>query len=158
MPNVSLFKNCHSTVPVEDIEFLDVLHRIKGGYWQDEYFSYRTVLKKYGPSAPETKKAKEALSCFIPSGRFSGGRKRSNLAEHSGILNIDIERTHNKLQGLNEKAKSFIEKQITDFLAAYGRRARNLPACLKRTELLISRLSDRPVYYLWRNADVKLKI
>ena len=71
---------------------------------------------------------------------------------------VDIERTHNKLQGLNEKAKSFIEKQITDFLAAYGRRARNLPACLKRTELLISRLSDRPVYYLWRNADVKLKI
>jgi hypothetical protein len=71
---------------------------------------------------------------------------------------IDIERTHSRLQSLNEKAKSFIEKQIKDFLAAYGRRARNLPDCLKRTEFFISRLSDRPVYYLWRNADVKLKI
>jgi len=95
MPIVSLFKNCHSTAPVEDIEFLDVLHRVKGGYWQDEYFAYRSVLKKYGPSAPETKKAKEGLSCFIPSGRFSGGRKRSNLAEHSGVLNIDIDAKHN---------------------------------------------------------------
>ena len=95
MPIVSLFKNCRSTVPVEDIEFLDVLHRIKGGYWQDEFFSYRSVLKKYGPMAQETKVAKEKLSCFIPSGRFAGGRKRSNLAEHSSILNIDIDAKHN---------------------------------------------------------------
>jgi hypothetical protein len=78
---------------------------------------------------------------------------------------VDIERTHSKLQGLNvpgtpngEKAKSFIEKQIKDFLAAYGRRARNLPDCITRTEFILSRLSDRPVYYLWRNPDIKLKI
>lgn len=95
MPPVSLFKNCRSTAPVEDVEFLDVLHRIKGGYWQDEFFAYRAILKKHGTNAPETKKAKEQLSCFIPSGRFNGGRKRANLAEHSGILNIDIDAKHN---------------------------------------------------------------
>ena len=95
MPTVSLFKNCRSTAPVEDIEFLDVLHRVKGGFWQDEFFSYRAVLKKHGPMAQETKKAKELLSCFIPSGRFSGGRKRANLVEHSGMLNIDIDAKHN---------------------------------------------------------------
>lgn len=71
---------------------------------------------------------------------------------------VDIERTHNILQSLNEKQKAFIEKQITDFLTAYGRKAKNLPDCLRRTEFFISRLSDRPVYYLWRNAACDLKI
>jgi hypothetical protein len=71
---------------------------------------------------------------------------------------VDIERTHNKLQGLGGKAKNFIEKQIIDFLAAYGRGARIMPHCPKRTEFLISRLSDRPVYYLWRNAKLSLKL
>lgn len=71
---------------------------------------------------------------------------------------VDIERTHNKLQSLKQRAKNFIEKQITDFLGAYGRRAKIMPDCLRRTEFVISRLSERPVYYLWRNAAVKLKI
>jgi hypothetical protein len=71
---------------------------------------------------------------------------------------VDIERTHSILQGLNDKAKCFIEKQITDFLTAYGRRAKLMPDCLRRTEFFISRLSDRPVYYLWRNAKLNLKV
>jgi hypothetical protein len=71
---------------------------------------------------------------------------------------VDIERTHKKIQNTGEKAKGFIEKHIKDFLAAYGRRARNLPDCLKRTEFVLSRLTERPVYYLWRNAAIKLKI
>ena len=71
---------------------------------------------------------------------------------------IDIEQTHGKLQSLGEKQKAFIEKQIKDFLAAYGRRGRNLPDCPMRTEYILSRLSDRPNYYLWRNGNVKLKI
>ena len=95
MPIVSLFKNCRSTAPVEDIEFLDVLHRIKGGYWQDPYFAYRSILKKCGAMEQEAKAAKELLLCFTPSGRFSGGRKRANLAEHSCMLNIDIDAKHN---------------------------------------------------------------
>ena len=95
MSIVSVFKNCYSTASVEDIEFLDVLHRIKGGYWQDEYFTYRSTLKNNGPDAPGTKKAKEQLACFAPSGQFSGGRRRANLIGHSGILNIDIDAKHN---------------------------------------------------------------
>jgi len=71
---------------------------------------------------------------------------------------VDIERTHSLLQGLSEKAKIFIEKQVNDFLAAYGRTARILPAGIRRTEFLISRLSGRPVYYLWRNAKVRLSV
>ncbi|MBU2596758.1 MAG: hypothetical protein KJ757_04265, partial [Planctomycetes bacterium] len=71
---------------------------------------------------------------------------------------VDIERTHSILQSLNEKQKAFIEKQIMYFLSAYGRRAKTLPDSFQRTEFFISRLSDRPVYYLWRNADCDLKI
>jgi hypothetical protein len=71
---------------------------------------------------------------------------------------IDIERTHGKLQLLKPKGKAFIEKEIAAFLAAYGRRSRNLPDSAVRTESILSKLSDRPVYYLWRNAGIKLKI
>jgi len=71
---------------------------------------------------------------------------------------VDIERTHAKIGSLNQKAKCFIEKQITDFLSAYGRRVSNLPNSLKRTEFFISRLSERPVYYIWRNDNCDLKI
>ncbi|HBG27464.1 MAG: hypothetical protein A2Y10_02725 [Planctomycetes bacterium GWF2_41_51] len=70
---------------------------------------------------------------------------------------VDIELTNRKIENLNTKAKAFIEKHITDFLSAYGRRAKCLPQCLKRTEFFISRLSERPVYYIWRNAQLNLK-
>jgi hypothetical protein len=71
---------------------------------------------------------------------------------------VDIERTGGKLQALKPRGKAFIEKEIRDFLAAYGRRGRNMPDCEMRTEFILSKLSDRPVYYLWRNAGIKLKI
>ena len=71
---------------------------------------------------------------------------------------IDIERVHSKLQDLKPKGKAFIEKEIAAFLAAYGKKGRNLPDGQMRTEFVLSKLSDRPVYYLWRNADVKLKV
>jgi len=71
---------------------------------------------------------------------------------------VDIELTHGKLQALKPKGKEFIEKEIVSFLAAYGRRGRSLPDCEDRTEFILGKLADRPMYYLWRNADVKLKI
>ncbi|HAL45665.1 MAG: hypothetical protein A2Y12_19365 [Planctomycetes bacterium GWF2_42_9] len=71
---------------------------------------------------------------------------------------VDIELVQSKLDRLGVKAKDFIENQITGFLSKFGRRIKNLPAGLKRTEYIIGKLSERPVYYLWRNAKVKLKI
>lgn len=82
---VSLFKNCRSVTPVQDIALLDILHRIKGGFWQDEYFAYRAG-----------KIPKEALTCFAPSACFSGGRKREHISAMSGIINIDIDAAHNE--------------------------------------------------------------
>jgi hypothetical protein len=71
---------------------------------------------------------------------------------------VDIERTHEKLLALNHKAKNFIDREIYNFLSNYGRRVKNAPDSLNKTEFIISKLSDRPLYYLWRNTAVKLKI
>ncbi len=84
MPSVSLFKNCRSTMPVEELDLIDVLQRIKGGFWQDEYFDYRA-----------NRLPKESLPCFSPSACFSGGRKRDNIVSLSGFLNVDIDAAHN---------------------------------------------------------------
>jgi predicted P-loop ATPase len=74
---------------VQDIELIDVLHRIKGGYWQDEFIDYRSG-----------KRPKESLTCFSPSALFSGGRRRENVVSLSGVLNIDIDAGHNEQHDL----------------------------------------------------------
>jgi hypothetical protein len=127
------------TMPLLNMPYIEAL-AVMGKV--NPFFEKAGMMKFEGTEPVRCVKLRQALSAI--------GIEKSDL--------VDIEATHNRLENLNEKAKTFIEKQITDFLAAYGRRARNLPGCLRRTELFISRLSDRPVYYLWRNANLKLKI
>jgi len=50
---------------------------------------------------------------------------------------------------INRQA-DFIERQIQLFLQGYGRR-RTMPAGLQRTRYILSRLTERPVYYIWFN-------
>ena len=50
---------------------------------------------------------------------------------------------------LNRQAE-FIEHQIKRFLQSYGKR-RNMPAGLERTRYILSKLTERPVYYIWFN-------
>jgi len=118
------------------IEALAVMGRV------NPFFQKAGMMKFQGTEPMRSVKLRQALSII--------GIEERDL--------IDIEQTHGKLQSLNEKQKAFIEKQLKDFLAAYGRRGRNLPDCLARTEYILSRLSDRPNYYLWRNGNIRLKI
>jgi hypothetical protein len=118
------------------IEALAVMGRVS------PFFEKAGMMKFEGPESSRCVKLRAALSAI--------GIEQIDL--------VDIEMTHSKLQSLDGKQKTFIEKQIIDFLAAYGRRAKIMPDCIARTEFVISRLTDRPVYYLWRNASVKLKI
>jgi len=127
------------TMPLLEMPYIESL-AVMGKV--NPFFEKAGMMKFQGTEPSRCVKLRQALSAI--------GIEESDL--------VDIERTHSILQSLNAKAKGFIEKQIQDFLAAYGRRAKLMPDCLKRTEFFISRLSDRPVYYLWRNADVKLKI
>ncbi|MFA5291613.1 MAG: hypothetical protein WC496_01115 [Phycisphaerae bacterium] len=118
------------------IESLAVMGKV------NPFFEKAGMVKFQAAVSPRCVKLRQALSAV--------GVEESDL--------VDIERTQYLLRSLDTKAKRFIEKQITDFLTAYGRRAKTLPDSLQRTEFFISRLSARPVYYLWRNADCDLKI
>jgi predicted P-loop ATPase len=84
MSLISLFKNCKATIPSQDVEFLDVLEKIKSGYWEDEFLAYKRGKIK-----------KEDLPCFTASAAFSGGRKKGNVVSQSGVINIDIDAKHN---------------------------------------------------------------
>ncbi len=60
---------------------------------------------------------------------------------------VDPSAVHSLIDGLDEKRKLFINTQIARFMQVYGSR-KQMPAGLERTEFVLSRLTDRPVYYL----------
>jgi hypothetical protein len=51
----------------------------------------------------------------------------------------------------------FIEFEIARFIKSYGRRRLMQPG-IERTRFVLSKLTDRPVYYLWQNPDIKLRV
>jgi hypothetical protein len=83
MPKVSYFAKVFDKQPASEIEFDEYLSGIKHGKWQDEVLAYRTGKIK-----------KSALPAITPSGLFTS-RNYSDLREHSGILNIDIDQKDN---------------------------------------------------------------
>ena len=68
---------------------------------------------------------------------------------------IDPRKVQRKLDKLAGGKAKFIECQIVRFLHSYGER-RNMPPGLKRTRFVLSRLTERPVYYIWFNPKSKL--
>ena len=70
---------------------------------------------------------------------------------------IDAEDVHRRLGVLNEREGQFIEQQIGLFLQSYGKR-RYMEPSPERTKYLLSRLSARPVYYIWFNPRKKLQL
>jgi hypothetical protein len=63
---------------------------------------------------------------------------------------IDPEGVQRKLDRLGKQEAEFIESQIKHFLQSYGRR-RYERAGLERTGFVLSKLTFRPVYYIWFN-------
>jgi hypothetical protein len=51
----------------------------------------------------------------------------------------------------------FIEREIIIFLQGYGKR-RYMQAGIERTRYVLSKLTDRPAYYFWRNPNEELRI
>jgi hypothetical protein len=78
------------------------------------------------------------------------------LIEAFGVVGIDepdlfdAELVQRKLNALRWPAADFIEKRTGQFLQTYGRR-RTMPAGIERTRFVLSKLTDRPVYYIWFN-------
>lgn len=63
---------------------------------------------------------------------------------------IDPEQVQHKLDRLGNSKTRFIEQQIRYFLKNHGRR-RDMPAGIERTRYFLSKLTERPVYYIWFN-------
>jgi GNAT superfamily N-acetyltransferase len=72
---------------------------------------------------------------------------------------LDAQEVHAKIETLPIKSgqRDFIEKQIQQFMQCYGSR-RHMTTGLKRTEFVLSKLTDRPVYYVWFNPNLKVTI
>jgi len=68
--------------------------------------------------------------------------------EQAGL--IDSEQVQQKLERLGDCEARFIEREIRHFLKNHGRR-RDMPPNLERTRYILTKLTARPVYYIWFN-------
>ncbi len=80
------------------------------------------------------------------------------LVEALGTVGIDEQEfidphvIQDKFDRLTGCEAEFIERQMSDFLQAYGKRSR-MPPGIERTRYVLSKLTVRPVYYIWFNPD-----
>ncbi len=70
---------------------------------------------------------------------------------------IDPEKVQRKLAGLGDAQAQFIERQIKCFLQSYGGHRNDQPA-LKRTRYILSKLTAKPVYYIWFDPKFDVEI
>ncbi len=70
---------------------------------------------------------------------------------------IDTEFVQHKLDWLPGEQSDFIEFEIRNFLQCYGRR-RTMPTGPDRTRFILTRLTERPVYYIWFNKNLELRM
>ena len=70
---------------------------------------------------------------------------------------IDADYVQYRLSRLLGKQADFIELETRRFLQCYGKR-RTMPPGLERTRYILTRLTDRPVYYIWFNENLELRM
>ncbi len=70
---------------------------------------------------------------------------------------IDAEAVQGRIEQLGQLEGEFIEFEIRRFLQSYGER-RYEGAGLERMRFVLSKLTARPVYYLWFNENLELRI
>jgi len=63
---------------------------------------------------------------------------------------IDPQLVQQKINWLGDCRAQFIEREIRHFLKSHGRR-RDMPPGIERTRYILTKLTARPVYYIWFN-------
>jgi GNAT superfamily N-acetyltransferase len=63
---------------------------------------------------------------------------------------IDPKQVQHKFEKLGRNEACFIEQQVRHFLKSHGRR-RDMPPGIERTRYILTKLTARPVYYIWFN-------
>jgi hypothetical protein len=85
------------------------------------------------------------------------------LIEAFGIIGIegkgliDPPKVQQRFERLEKRQAEFIELQIKNFLQSYGRR-RDMAGGLERTRFVLSKLTERPVYYIWFNEKIGFRV
>jgi hypothetical protein len=69
---------------------------------------------------------------------------------------IDPQKAQRKLDRLPAQSAEFIEREIYRFLQSYGSH-RYSQAGLERTRCILGKLTERPVYYIWFNPELKFR-
>ena len=69
---------------------------------------------------------------------------------------IDAKQMQRKLDRVTGPEADFIEQQIKEFLQSYGKR-RYMQKGLERTRFVLSKLTARPVYYIWFNEKISCR-
>jgi hypothetical protein len=83
----------------------------------------------------------------------AAGLRRMQLVEAFEFVGIggndliDVEAVQRKMDSLSKDAAEFIDYQMRSFLQCYGKR-RNMQAGFERTRFVLSRLTERPIYYI----------
>ena len=91
---------------------------------------------------------------------FTGGERERAVQLKEAFSSVGIEddelidavRVQAKLDELTFIAEVFIAEQMQRFLQGYGKRSHMRPG-LERTRYVLSKLTPRPVYYIWFNPD-----
>jgi GNAT superfamily N-acetyltransferase len=66
---------------------------------------------------------------------------------------IDPRSVQQKIESLDTEKQHFVNHQIKEFLRPFAKR-RAMPDGLERTRFVLSRLTGRPVYYIWQNPAI----
>jgi hypothetical protein len=69
---------------------------------------------------------------------------------------IDAEGVLKKIERLGGSRKRFLKEEIEKFVGRYGRR-RYEKFGKNQVEFVVSKLTERPVYYLWHNKKLTLR-
>jgi hypothetical protein len=70
---------------------------------------------------------------------------------------IDANFVQGKIDRLPKEKAEFIESEIGSFLRSYGKR-RTMSPGIERTRYVLTKLTCRPVYYIWLNKNLELRI
>lgn len=93
---------------------------------------------------------------------YKGGESRrcAQMKEALGVVGItddefaDAELVNEKLDKLPEQQKAFVENQIYQFIDRYGKKEL-VNNSIARMRFVLSKLTDRAIYYIWFNPKIK---
>jgi hypothetical protein len=127
------------TMPVMDVPFIEAM-AVMG---RANPFFEKAGLTRY--DAPPSANCVRLTSAFSAVG-----------VDEQDLVNPQI--VQQKLDSmLDADAAQFIEREMSMFLQSYGQRRLMQPG-IERTRFILSKLTDRPVYYMWRNTNVELRM